>query len=53
MIAKIIISGVAEAETTAREILAHVEEIKRLQANAAYKGINIVVDVTEEAASCN
>lgn len=49
MNAKIVITGVSEAEKIAKEILGHVEEIGRLQRIAAYQGISIQVEINEEA----
>ena len=53
MLATIVISGVSEAETAAKEILEHVEAIKRIQSEAGFRGLKIQVEINAEAASGN
>ena len=53
MIVEMNISGVSEAEDVAKKILEHVNAIKELQKNAAYRGLKIIIDMKEETASGN
>ena len=54
MNAKIIITGLSETEEAAREILKHVEAIKKIQAQAAWNSIVVEAQFCEgKAASCN
>lgn len=45
---KINISGISEAEEMAVEILEHVEEIRRLQKELAWKSADIEITLTED-----
>lgn len=52
--AKIKIDGLSEAEQNAKEILAHVEAIRNLQATARMLGIGVEIETEgEETASGN
>ena len=53
MFATINISGLSATEKAAQEILEHIEAIRRIQSEAAFKGIRVEVDLKEEAASGN
>ena len=55
MKAKIKITGLSEAEKTAREIIEHVEEIKRLMSGASWNSVIVDVDLdnNDETASGN
>ena len=55
MTAKIVITGISEAEQAARDILAHIEQIKEIQRNTLWSSSGIRVELTEkeEAASGN
>ena len=55
MKAKIKITGLSEAEKTAREIIEHVEEIKRLMAGSSWNSVIVDVDLdnSDETASGN
>jgi hypothetical protein len=47
MRANLKISGLSEAERVAREILEHVEAIKRLQRDASYDAVSVEVELLE------
>ena len=51
MLVKIKVSGLSEAEKTAREILDHVDAIRNLQMSAGYRGVDLEVEIEEGAAS--
>ncbi len=53
--ATIKISGVGEAEQAAKEILAHIDAIRDIQARSRMHGISVELDLdeSEETASCN
>ena len=53
MNAKIIISNLGASEKAAREILEHVEAIKKLQRDAAWNAAKVEIVLKEEAASGN
>lgn len=48
MFAKIVINGLTKAEANAREILEHIEAIKRLQQGATWAGIEVHTEIGEE-----
>lgn len=49
MLATLNITGLGKAETTVREILAHIEAINQLAKELGYKGVRVSVDIEEEA----
>lgn len=53
MRAKIIITGVDVAEKAANEILEHIEAIKRLQHEAAWKSADVEVQIINEESTSN
>lgn len=53
MFADVKISGLAEAEATAKAILEHVEAIRELMRNCNYPGIRVSVDMKNEADSAD
>lgn len=50
MLVKIKVSGMSEAEKTAREILDHVDAIRNLQMSAGYRGVDLEVEIEERGA---
>lgn len=48
MRAKIVVSGIDTAEKAANEILEHIEAIKRLQQDAAWKSADVEIHLINE-----
>lgn len=53
MFANIKIKGLDKAEAEAREILEHVEAIKKLQQGASWSGLAVEIELSTETASGN
>lgn len=53
MLAKVKIKGLDKAETAAKEILEHVEAIRKIQQGAAWSGLTVEIELNTEAASGN
>lgn len=51
MLVKIKVSGLSEAEKTAREILDHIDAIRKLQMSAGYRGVDLEVEIEKEKAA--
>ena len=50
MLVKVKVSGLSEAEKAAREILDHVDAIRKLQMSAGYRGVDLEVEIEERRA---
>lgn len=48
MLAKITIQNLDQAEKNARELLEHIEAIKRLQMDISYLGVQVEIKLGEE-----
>ena len=53
MLANVKIKGLDKAEATAKEILEHIDAIKKLQQFASWPGISVEIELNTETASGN
>lgn len=51
MLAKITIQNLGHVEKNARELLEHIEAIKRLQMDISYPGVQVEIELGEEKAA--